>query len=526
MMVVNVPDALATAIPPAMLVFPQGTADINVLNKKTWTPDQSSMFFSSLAETTFDIEQLSPYVLQGFTCTVVQKMKMSKIKQLIQACRPRNKRAKVLLTESQLTCMYNLLGGSLSQNFTDYPADMLVYFSSQNIQKNNCRSYLSALGAADFSVVSSVLNKASQLFGEARTCLGINSRSLSKDTVEVLGNMVCTLDGSYVENSDPVILEKLKTCKDFSASQVAAMETLLLSGNTSYGYESHNLVYNHCIHLLTTTMFLPLQGTKRQFLKSFMPSLRAAKTKKTTLKSFFNQVNTIVVKRAAGCTVGNITQVILSDESFPFGYDLAQFDLCLDVPVLKDNLESICQKVDDDNFQKVILNKLNQVAFPLGIPDQDVQMLGPVSRAASLDDISKWNISTIDTLGALMKPEDGTWTTEQSKAIITKYLSIPGNSLGTTELNVINAYVCSLDANTLKTISTESIRNTQLLNVSSCSAEQKMILYELSNSSFKTQKTDNNSSYFLTLYLPTFFHSRTNSSLFSFPVTEVCLSLC
>lgn len=59
--------------------------------------------------------------------------------------------------------------------------------------------------------------------------------------------------------------------------------------------------------------------------------------------------------------MGNITQVTLSDESFPFGYDLAQFDLCLDVPVLKDNLESICQKVDDDNFQKVILNKLNQV---------------------------------------------------------------------------------------------------------------------------------------------------------------------
>uniref|UniRef100_A0A3P9L702 Mesothelin a n=1 Tax=Oryzias latipes TaxID=8090 RepID=A0A3P9L702_ORYLA len=509
MMVVNVPDALATAIPPAMLVFPQGTADINVLNKKTWTPDQSSMFFSSLAETTFDIEQLSPYVLQGFTCTVVQKMKMSKIKQLIQACRPRNKRAKVLLTESQLTCMYNLLGGSLSQNFTDYPADMLVYFSSQNIQKNNCRSYLSALGAADFSVVSSVLNKASQLFGEARTCLGINSRSLSKDTVEVLGNMVCTLDGSYIENSDPVILEKLKTCKDFSASQVAAMETLLLSGNTSYGIPS-----TWTSQTLVDLGILPLYLTKNfwgHFSKVCLALIRS-----------------LIFK---GCTVGNITQVTLSDDSFPFGYDLAQFDLCLDLPVLKDNLESICQKVDDDNFQKVILNKLNQVAFPLGIPDQDVQMLGPVSRAASLDDISKWNISTIDTLGALMKPEDGTWTTDQSKAIITKYLSIPGNSLGTTELNVINAYVCSLDANTLKTISTESIRNAQLLNVSSCSAEQKMILYELSNSSFSTYQQKHKRLtmillIFLTLYLPTFFHSRTNSSLFSFPVTEVCLSLC
>ena len=59
--------------------------------------------------------------------------------------------------------------------------------------------------------------------------------------------------------------------------------------------------------------------------------------------------------------MGNITQVTVSDASFPFGYDQTQFDLCLDVPVLKDNLNSICEKVDDDDFQKIILNKLNQV---------------------------------------------------------------------------------------------------------------------------------------------------------------------
>lgn len=62
-----------------------------------------------------------------------------------------------------------------------------------------------------------------------------------------------------------------------------------------------------------------------------------------------------------GCTVGNITQVTISDASFPFGYDQTQFDLCLDISVLKDNLYSICEKVDDNNFQKIILKKLNQV---------------------------------------------------------------------------------------------------------------------------------------------------------------------
>lgn len=62
-----------------------------------------------------------------------------------------------------------------------------------------------------------------------------------------------------------------------------------------------------------------------------------------------------------GCTVGNITQVTISDGSFPFGYDQNQFDLCLDLTVLEQNLYSICEKVDDEDFQKIILQKLNQV---------------------------------------------------------------------------------------------------------------------------------------------------------------------
>ncbi|MEQ2195051.1 hypothetical protein XENOCAPTIV_006755 [Xenoophorus captivus] len=48
-------------------------------------------------------------------------------------------------------------------------------------------------------------------------------------------------------------------------------------------------------------------------------------------------------------------------------------------------------------------------AFPTRVPDQEVKMLASVSRTATLEDISKWNISKLDTLAALMKPEDGTW---------------------------------------------------------------------------------------------------------------------
>ncbi|KAI3367910.1 hypothetical protein L3Q82_026737, partial [Scortum barcoo] len=486
--VVNVPNDMATEIPPSLLVFSGETVDISVMNKKKWTRDQASMFFEALGETNFDIEQLSPFVLHGFTCTSVQRMTKIRIQELVHACRPRRDRAKLVLKESQLTCMYNLLNENLTQDFTDYPSDMLLYFNNKNVQKANCRSYFSAVGAADFSVASSVLNKDSLLFNEARACLGISGVNLSKDNLEVLGNMACTLDSSYIQSADPYILEKLKTCKDFSDSQVAAIEALLLSGNTQYGGAT---TWNE--QTLDSLGILPLYftrniwgrfktKTKKVFLKTFMPNLRKRRTEKSKLKSLFNQISAFRTTRGAGCNVGNITEVTISDASFPFGYDQTQFDLCLDIPVLKDNLYSICEKVDDNDFQSIILKKLNQ-AFPAGISDQQVQILGSVSRVASLNDISKWNITKVDTLAALMKADDGSWEAAKSKEIITKYLSISGNSLGSTELNSIDSNLCSLDTSTLKTITPDSIRNAIPLNVASCSSEQKRVLYEISNTS-------------------------------------------
>ncbi|XP_032402904.1 serine-rich adhesin for platelets-like [Xiphophorus hellerii] len=489
----NVPDALAMEIPPSLLLFPEGTANITAINKKTWTADQATMFFATLAEADFDTEQLSPFVLQGFTCGTVKKMSKAQISQLIHACRPRKGRAKVELKEPQLTCMYNLIRDDLSQNFTDYPPDMLLYLDSKNVQKANCRSYFSALGAADFSVASSILNKGPQKFREARDCLGISGNSLSRDNVEVLGNMVCTLNRSDIENSDPLILENLKACKDLSASQVAAMETLLLSGKTQYGavnsWDQQTLEGLGTLPLyLTRNIWTHFTAaTQKRFLKGFMPDLRIQKTQKWKLKNLFSQLTPTAAKREAGCSEGNITQVTVSDPSFPFGYNQLQFQLCLDVPILKDNLYSICQKVDDDGYKRIILNKLNQ-AFPSGVPDQEVQMLASVSRSATLDDISKWNITELDTLAALMKPEDGTWETAQSKAIITKNLNTSGNSLGSSELNIIDSNLCSLDTSTLETITADSIRNTKLLDVASCSTEQKRVLYEISNTSFSVHR--------------------------------------
>lgn len=64
---------------------------------------------------------------------------------------------------------------------------------------------------------------------------------------------------------------------------------------------------------------------------------------------------------------------------------------------------------------------LSQV-FPTGVSDTNVQLLGSVSRVASLADISKWNITTVGTLTALMDQDDGSWEAVKVCAVLQFYL--------------------------------------------------------------------------------------------------------
>ncbi|XP_037399293.1 uncharacterized protein LOC108433603 isoform X3 [Pygocentrus nattereri] len=514
----NVPDALAGYIPPVLLSSPT-SVNVTLINKKSWRPEQAVVLFSSVASASDNTEELSESILQGFTCSSVQKLPWSKVTQLVRACRPRAGRNKVFLKEPQLTCMYNYMKYDSSLNFTDLPADMLLYYSYEKVQKVNCRSYFSAVGGADFSVLSSVLNRQSILFQNAQNCLGISGVSLNSTQVEVLGNMACTLDSTYIQNSDPLILEKLKNCGDLSDSQVTAIQTLLYTGNTTYGNRSS---WN--LDTLNKLGILPLylkqafwtnfdSTTKKTFLKTFIPSLKKQKIQISKLRRFFTE-STVNVKvgtrtKTVCATDNNITEATIADPSFPAGYDSTQFDACLDNAFLKDNLAAITEKVVDTGFLTIILNKLNQL-YASGLPESVVQLLSAVSRVATVSDISKWNITAIDTLSFLMVSDNGAWTSEQSKAVITRYLSVAGNILGTAELNAIGSYLCSLDLNVLKTVTADSLKKANSVNVSSCSIDQKSALYSIANSSFSTQRSE-----------PTAFYQLISSYLGGAPVEDI-----
>ncbi|XP_067298635.1 uncharacterized protein [Pseudorasbora parva] len=495
----NVPDALAGSIPRVLLV-PRESVNVTLVNNKQWTQDQAVMLFGSVASVSKDTEELSEALLQGFTCTSVQTLGEVKVKQLVRACRHRPGRQKVQLKESQLMCMYNYVKDEASPSFTDLPSEMLLYYSYEKVAKANCRSYFSAVGMADYSVLSSVLDKQTTLFNNARNCLGISGSSLSKDQVEVLGNLSCTLEPIYIQNSDPSIIESLKSCRDLSDAQISAVEALLLSGNTAYGnssvWDQQTLERLDILPLYFTNVFwLRFSASvKRKYMKEFMPSLRMRNTEKPKLKKLFKNCNAQLdaksrIRRSAVCTAGNITEATITDGSFPFGYTSAQFDACLDARVLRDNLAAVAEKVDDNAFQRVVLDKLKQV-YPAGLTDSVLQLLSSVSRQATVEEIRTWSITTIDTLTALMDKNNGEWDKDKSMELILRYLSVPGHTLGTNELNVLGSSLCSLNVSTLQSITAGDLSNAKVLDVSSCSYEQKSVLYVTANSAFRAQRSN------------------------------------
>uniref|UniRef100_A0A3B3VAV6 Mesothelin-like protein n=1 Tax=Poecilia latipinna TaxID=48699 RepID=A0A3B3VAV6_9TELE len=450
----NVPDEMATEIPRVFLQSFTAGSFITLFR-------QAELFFGVIAmESSTAVlgsaNNLSSSVLQGFTCTSVRTIQKAQVKNLVKACR-RKGTDKVKLVESQLTCMFNLIRKESDiTSFELFPPDVLLYYDYSLVSQSNCRQYFEQLSDADFSVFSSELSyKRTALFDNARSCLGITTTNLTKDQVTVLGNMCCYLSPSYILDSDESILEKLKTCPDLSAAQAAAVETRLIGGTTRY----------RLAPTWTETTLRNLDTFPLYMSSGFYDN--------------FDQVS-----HFTECTVGNITQVTISGVTFPFDYsDINQFNSCLSAAVVRDNLEIITQKVDQEDYLKIVLTKLTTV------PEDQVQILGPASRIASIDQINTWNITEVDTLASLMDTTYGAWDPSLAKAIISKYLSVGGNKLESAELNAIGGpNLCSVDAAVLSNISQ---LNADALDVSNCTRDKLKVLFSIALQAFQPTSRSN-----------------------------------
>ncbi|XP_048051535.1 uncharacterized protein mslnb isoform X2 [Megalobrama amblycephala] len=498
--ITNVPDLMATEIPRNFLLG-MSSSSVQMVNQKKWKHEQAVLLFETVAAEFSDPDAMSFQVLQGFTCSRIQSFSTSKVMSLIRGCRQRVNQT-LVLQESQLTCMYSYIKSADLNAFSQYPPEVLIYYNYSMIDRSLCRSYFASLGKADFSVLSSTLSFKKQiLFNSAMECLGISGFNVTREQMDVLGSMCCFLSTDHIQNSDPYLLEKLKQCPDLSAQQISAVESVLLRGNTVYGSSnSWNRTTLENLEILPLYVTANIwskfkQEIKQRFLKTFIRDLRRNdKASEMQILNMMNEVNKISrvrIKRSAEtkCTEAEITQVQVYSDMFPFAYDVPQFNACLIVQTLKDNLEAITDRVYDRSYQRIVLDKLYQ-AYPDGLPDEVLQVLGSTSRAATPGDVRKWNVKKIDTLASLMNTRNGDWDAEMVQLLVSKYLSVSGNTLGTNELNALGGTnLCALTASVLSNITAASLERASALSLTNCSSEKKSILFSIALNAFSTKNT-------------------------------------
>ncbi|XP_019329501.1 PREDICTED: mesothelin [Aptenodytes forsteri] len=479
-----IPDALASYIPKSLLVFGEEKPSIQDLNSKMWTREQAAMFFSDVIKTEPDFSRLSQSVLQGFTCAAANEMEAERFQELAKVMKKKN----VKLEEDQLSCLVKMVTlHGIPKDLDSYPKDLLLFLSSSDYAATgSCRQYFANIGKANLDVLQRESSQRKQLLLEALACLKIPGTQVNEENAEILGRLVCDLGGEYIRSSGGNLLKQLNQCESFLPDQEEAIRSVISSGNTTFGplvaWSAFTL--NELSGLIPVFDHSILQKIPKNALTLWLKNFaHDSPLSREQLATIVEELLPTRHKRADGCPPGKqITETVLNDDLMPIWYTPEELHACLKNVSLENHLSQILT-YSFTTQQLAVLKKNLDETYPDGYPERLFPKLGPLVSFITPEDISRWKITSADTLAALLKdqPPD-----DQASAMIKRYIGL-GNALNVTALNAIGMkYVCLLNANELNVIDSNSLKLASL-NLSACSQLAKDILYAKAKRAFSDQ---------------------------------------
>ncbi|CAM4617430.1 unnamed protein product [Lepidochelys olivacea] len=474
----NIPDKLADQIPLSRLAFPQ--INVNEINQKKWTATQASVFFQAVLKSMQQYSSLSSTVLQGFNCGAANFLNNSQFASLAKAMRDKRTR----LEDRQLSCMTKRLTGQITpSDFEEYPAEILFYMGPEKFSNTvNCQKYFHLVGQANVDLSPRVSSKRQLLLESAKACLGTSTLSFSKENLQILGNLSCALNGSDIAKSDPYILTILQSCMSFTQDQLTAIEQQLKNKYRSPSTWTVSTLTDMGIlasGLTSSTLQRISETEKTQFFPDFLSQLKTWNRNQFTyiLKQLANPQRQ---KRAAtDCTRTPLTtEVVVKQRDLLASKYTSSSDLdaCLPDDVLRKNLETLGKMEFQDPLLQVLKLKLDKIFGTL--PEDYLPLLGNIARMYTTAEIANWNITTAETLSALLTGTSWQQDLPKVKSLVTRPLEANGNQFDGTILTLLAPHICALEDTQIKAISSEAIRETSRpMNTSLCSQRQKNLLY-------------------------------------------------
>ncbi|XP_021267424.1 mesothelin-like protein [Numida meleagris] len=326
-----------------------------------------------------------------------------------------------------------------------------------------------------------------------------------------LGVLVCTVEPGTITALHPSILEHLKLCPTLTGAQRDAVNAVLLGGTTVYGHpsswdlETLQRLGPLALALNQTTLSLVDKAAQEAFARSIaatystqgwvqreqsltlLTALAAALHPRPKRSADHEMPAPNAPSSPAGCMQKPITTRVLSESMLILDYDSPeQFYLCLSDSVLQTDLKHVLeQPLTTEHFWA--LKKRLQEVYPTGIPDAQLRWLGQLSRFYTVQEISQWQVTSADTLCALLNPSDGKWSSAQKQQLVTRFLDLGGNLTGPLLQLIGGILLCDLNEEQIEKIPPEAIGSAGELNISTCSQSKKDQFYSKAQQAFASQ---------------------------------------
>ncbi|XP_038007580.1 mesothelin-like protein [Motacilla alba alba] len=326
-----------------------------------------------------------------------------------------------------------------------------------------------------------------------------------------LGALVCDLEPGTIPASHPNILEKLKLCPALTGAQQDALNALLLSGHTAYGDPSSWDLQTLqdlgplVLALNQTTLSLVAEAAREDFRRSiaatYMSQGRSQREESLMLLRALAAASAASqprLRRSAdrecfpslrslpsGCqskpiTASNIDYIIV----YLIELDLDQLNLCLSNDVLVENLEAVLDLPITTGAAWVLKKKVDEFFQESGIPEEQLRRLGMLSRLYTEQEISHWQVTSSDTLSALLSDSGGKWNDSQVQQLLSRYLALGGSLTGPLLQEIGGKHLCNLQEEQIQQIPAAAIGTAGKLNISSCSQSKKDQLYGKAREAF------------------------------------------
>ncbi|KFP94951.1 Mesothelin, partial [Haliaeetus albicilla] len=421
----------------------------------------------------------------GFTCAAANEMEAERFQELAKVMKKKN----VKLGEDQLSCLVKMVTlHGIPQDLDNYPKDLLLFLSpSDYAATGSCRQYFANIGKANLDVLQRESSQRKELLLEALACLKIPGTQVNEENAEILGHLVCDLGGEYIRSSGGNLLKQLSQCESFLPDQEEAIRSVISSGNTTFGppvaWSAFTL--NELSGLIPVFDHSILQKIPKNVLTLWLKNYaHNSPLSREQLATIVEELLPTRHKRADGCPPDKqITEMVLNNDLMPIYYTPEELRACLKNVSLENHLSRVLTYAFSVQQLAELKRNLDET-YPDGYPDSLLRKLGPLISLVTPEDVSKWQITSSDTLAVLLKDQP---SDDQASAVIKRYVDL-GNALNATALNAIGTrYVCLLNATELNIIDSNSLKLASL-NPSNCTQLTKNILYAKAKQAFSDQK--------------------------------------